>query len=94
MRDLVFTMVDSACMSITNAFLLLTPRKNCVRMLVRIRLGVKFRLGLGISLNLTQTISNLNLTYFDVRPVMSDLIVTGEKYAKEYLLLTIKTCVR
>ena len=54
-------------------------------MLVRVRIGVRFRLGLTLSLKLTLTIPNLNLTYFGVWPVTSDVIVTGEKYAKEYL---------
>ena len=46
----------------------------------RVRVSVKFRLGLTLSLKLTLTIPNLNLTYFVVRPVTSDVIVIGEKY--------------
>ena len=53
---------------------------------VSVRVGVKFRLGLTLSLKLALIILHLNLTYFGVRSVTSDVIVTGEKYAKVYLL--------
>ena len=53
--------------------------------LVRVSVGVKFRLGLTPSLKLTLTIPNLNLTYFGLQPVISDVIATGEKYVNEYL---------
>ena len=54
---------------------------------------MKFRLRLTLSLKLTLTIPNQNVTYFGVRSVTSDVIVTGEKYAKEYLL-HVRTCLR
>ena len=43
------------------------------------------KLGITLFLKLTLTISNINLTYFGVRPVTSNVNLTGEKYAKEYL---------
>ena len=52
---------------------------------VSVRVGVKFRLGLTLSLKLTLTIPNLNSTYFGVQPATSDVIITREKYVKEYL---------
>ena len=47
-----------------------------------VRVGIKFRLGLTLSLKLTQAIPNLNLTYFGVRPGTLDVITTGEKMQK------------
>ena len=55
-------------------------------MLVRVKVGVMARLGLTLSLKITLTIPNLNLTCnFEVQSVMSDVIVTSEKYGKKNL---------
>ena len=53
--------------------------------LIRVKIDGTFMLGLTLFLILTLTIPNLNLTYFGVPPVKSDMIVAGEEYANEYL---------
>ena len=65
----------------------------------RVREGVNSRLGLNLSLNLTLTTPNQNLTCFGVWPVTSDVIVTCEEVAKNslhilVLILTVRTCLR
>ena len=56
---------------------------------VSVRVGVKYRLGLTLSLKLTRTIPNLHLTYFGVQPATSDVIITREKYVKRILTLNL-----
>ena len=48
-------------------------------------MGGTFTQGLSLFLKLILIIPNINLTYFGVPPVKSDMIVAGEEYANEYL---------